>query len=442
MLESAPPKYQVSLVRRLPFFYGWVVVGVAFVTMAIGVNSRTAFSLFYPPILEEFGWSRGDTAAIFSLGFLASTVATPLVGLLIGRAGPRIALPLGASLVAAGLLLGTIATALWHFYLTLGVLVIGGSIFISYIGHSMFLANWFQRRRGLAVGIAFSGVGFGGIMMFLGIQHLIVEVGWRASCWVMAGLLIAVVIPLNFFLQRERPSELGLEPDGTASGAAADATRDAAIVDHKWAETEWTLRRAMATARFWWLALAMGTALFAWYAVQVHQSQYLIQLGFDDTQIALALGVVVMSGVIGQIGLGYLSDRAGREWAWTLSLSGYVLCYAILLLMKSYPAASLMYAMVAAQGMLGYGLASMFGAMPADLFQGPRFAAILGVVSVAANLGAGVGPWLTGYIYDVTGSYDGAWWLAIVVSIVSIGAVWMAAPRKVRLVAGRAASRN
>ena len=188
--------------------------------------------------------------------------------------------------------------------------------------------------------------------------------------------------------------------------------------------------------------MAMGTALFAWYAVQVHQSQYLIQLGFDDTQIALALGVVVMSGVIGQIGLGYLSDRAGREWAWTLSLSGYVLCYAILLLMKSYPSASLMYAMVAAQGLLGYGLASMFGAMPADLFQGPRFAAILGVVSVAANLGAGVGPWLTGYIYDMTGSYDDAWWLAIVVSIVSIGAVWMAAPRKVRRVAGKAVSRN
>ena len=198
----------------------------------------------------------------------------------------------------------------------------------------------------------------------------------------------------------------------------------------------------MASARFWWLALAMLSALFAWYAVQVHQSQYLIQLGFDYTQIALALSVVVMSGVIGQIGLGYFSDRAGREWAWTLSLSGYVLCYAILLLMKSYPSAPLMYAMAAAQGILGYGLASMFGAMPADLFQGSRFAAIFGVVSVAANLGAGVGPWLTGYIYDMTGSYDDAWWLAIVVSIFSIGAVWMAAPRKVRRVAGRTVYRH
>ena len=105
--------------------------------------------------------------------------------------------------------------------------------------------------------------------------------------------------------------------------------------------------------------------------------------------------------------------------------------------MKPYPSAALMYAMAAAQGVLGYGLASMYGAMPADLFQGPKFAAILGAVSVAANLGAGIGPWLTGYLYDLTGSYDEAWWLGIAVSLISIGAVWLAAPRKVRLVAGR-----
>ena len=300
------------------------MVGVAFVTMAIGVNSRTAFSLLYPPILDEFGWGRGDTAAIFSLGFLASTVGTPLIGLLMGRFGPRVVMPVGAFLVAAGLLLGTFASALWHFYLTLGVLVIGGSIFISYIGHSMFLANWFDRQRGLAVGIAFSGVGFGGIFMFVWIQQIIVDIGWRVSCWAIAGLLIVLVVPLNFLFQRQRPSDLELNPDGVDGDVSGDITSEAMIVDREWAETEWTLRSAVATARFWWLALTLGTGLFAWYAVQVHQSQYLVQLGFDETQVALALGVVVMSGVVGQIGLGHLSDRFGREWAWSLSLSGEV----------------------------------------------------------------------------------------------------------------------
>ncbi len=443
---SAPPEDPKSrpLADRLPFFYGWIIIAVAFITMGVGVNVRTSFSLLYPPILDEFGWNRADTAAIFSIGFIVSTMATPFVGLLMGRFGPRIAIPIGAVLVAVGMGLATLATALWQFYLTLGVLVIGGSIFISYIGHSMFLANWFQRKRGLAVGIAFSGVGFGGILMFLGIQHIITSVGWRVSCWAMAALLVAVVVPLNFFLQRQRPQELGLEPDGDGADDA-DSARLAQIdtvVDREWAETEWTPRRAMKTARFWWLALTLGTGLFAWYAVQVHQSQYLEQLGFSKDEVALALGVVVLSGVIGQIGLGHLSDRIGREWAWTLSLLGYVLCYVLLLTMKSQPSAVLMYAMAAAQGVLGYGLAALYGAMPADLFQGPRFAAILGIVSIAANLGAGLGPWAAGSVYDHTGSYQDAWWLAIAVSFLSIAAVWMAAPRKVRLVAGQALRRS
>lgn len=444
MPENSPSEKPQTFAERLPFFYGWLVVGIAFVTMGIGVNARTSFSLLFPPILDEFGWGRGDTAAIFSLGFIGSTLATPVVGVLIGRYGPRIAIPLGAVMMASGMVLATVSVSLWQFYLTLGFMVIGGSIFISYIGHSMFLANWFQRKRGLAVGIAFSGVGFGGILMFVWIQNIITTVGWRISCWGMAALMVAVIVPLNFLFQRLRPEELGLRPDG---GSTADDARDFAtgkldiVVDTAWVNTEWTPLRAMATARFWWLAVTMGTGLFAWYTVQVHQSQYLEQLGFSKEQVALALGIVVMSGVIGQIGLGHLSDRVGREWAWTLSLSGYVICYAMLLMMKSQPSTVLMYGMAAAQGMLGYGVAAMFGAMPADLFQGRRFAAILGIVSIAANLGAGLGPWVAGLLYDVTGSYQDAWWLAIAVSLMSIGAVWMTGPRKVRLVSGQAVRR-
>ena len=105
---------QRSFAARLPFFYGWVVIAVAFVTMGIGVNARTAFSLLYPPILDEFGWGYGGTAAIFSIGFIVSTLATPIVGILMGRFGPRIAIPVGAIMVAAGLVLATWATALWQ----------------------------------------------------------------------------------------------------------------------------------------------------------------------------------------------------------------------------------------------------------------------------------------------------------------------------------------
>lgn len=124
---------------------------------------------------------------------------------------------------------------------------------------------------------------------------------------------------------------------------------------------------------------------------------------------------------------------------WTLSALGFVACYALLLLMSGHQAPALVYLMVASQGVLGYGLASVFGAIPAEIFQGKRYGAIFGTLNLASGTGAAMGPWVTGWLYDRTGSYTAAFWIAILLSLISIGAMWLAAPRKVRVVAGRVA---
>jgi MFS family permease len=426
---------------KLPVFYGWIVVAIAFVTMGIGVNTRTVFSLLFPPILDEFGWERAAVAATFSIGFIAATLLVPLIGAMMDRYGPRITIPVGAVITAAGLVLATYARLPWHFYLTLGVMVVGGSIFMAYIGHGLFLYNWFHRRRGLALGLAFAGVGFGSITIFPWVQHLIQTQGWRTSNWILAGLLIAVVVPLNAIFQRKHPHDLGLQPDGAhAPVPLKEGERgpvDRAIVDPAWAATDWTLRRAMRTARFWWLVVAFNTGLYAWYAVQIHQTRYLMDAGILPEAAAVALGLVGLFGVVGQIGIGHLSDRVGREWAWTASLLGYLACYVFLLLLQEVPSVWLMYAMVAAQGLLGYGLASVFGAVPAELFGGRRFGVIFGVLAAASNAGAATGPWATGLMFDASGNYAGAWHVAIAMCVISIAAMWLASPRKVRLVGGR-----
>ena len=108
---------------RLRFFYGWIIVVVTFVTMAIGVNARTAFSLFFPPIIDEFGWERGVTAGAFSFGFVVSAAVSPLIGRLMDRAGPRAVMELGVALMAGGLLLAPLTTQPWHLYLTIGAMV-------------------------------------------------------------------------------------------------------------------------------------------------------------------------------------------------------------------------------------------------------------------------------------------------------------------------------
>ena len=422
---------------RLPFFYGWVIIAVAFVTMGVGVNARTAFSLLFPPILDEFGWERGVTAGAFSFGFLISAVLSPSMGKLMDRRGPRVQMELGAVLVAAGLFLAPYVSRPWHLYATLGVLVGGGSVCLAYTGHSFFLPNWFVRQRGLALSIAFSGVGVGSIILLPWLQGLIARGGWRTACWTMAVLTLALLVPLNLLVKR-RPEDMGLRPDGDeAPREGRAAPRASNVVDPAWVAVDWTLGRAMSTARFWWIMLGYFAGLYSWYAVQVHQTKYLVEIGFSASHAAWALGFVALVGIPGQIALGYVSDRVGREWVWTVGALGFVACYVALLLLREAPTPALLWLMVLTQGMLGYGLTSVVGAIPAEIFQGKHYGTIFGTIMVAAIGGGAAGPWLTGVIHDATGSYTAAWWIAIGCSALSGAAIWLAAPRRVRLVAGR-----
>jgi MFS family permease len=264
--------------------------------------------------------------------------------------------------------------------------------------------------------------------------------GWRAACWTLVVILAAAVIPLNVAFARQRPEELGLTPDGDPAPRAGDRRGDT-VVDPAWAAVEWTLGRAVRTRQFWWVFVGFVTGLMAWYAVQVHQTKYLIEIGFTPTVAATALGLVSFMGIGGQIGLGHLSDRLGREWAWTLACLGYAICYAALLVMREHPTSGWLYVMVGAQGLLGYGIASVFGSIVIELFQGRHYGSVFGVLGLGAGMGAGLGPLLAGLLYDLTGRYTEAFALLIACCAISAIAIWQAAPRKVRMVAGRLRSR-
>ena len=421
---------------RLPLFYGWVLVSVAFVTMAVGVNARTAFSLLFPAIIDEFGWDRGMTAGAFSFGFLVSALVTPCIGWAMDLRGPKLVIELGVVAMGVGLVLAVLVREPWQLYLSLGALVGGGVNCLAYTGQSLYLTNWFVRRRGLALSIAFSGVGIGSITVLPWVASLIADIGWRAACLRLGILVLVLLAPLNLLLKR-RPEDLGLKPDGGASGSAI-VERTGNVVDRAWAAIDWTLWRALRTARFWWLAAGYFCGLFTWYAVQVHQTKYLIEVGFAPSQAALALGLVSLVAIPGQIAFGHLSDRIGREWVWTIGNMGFVLSCLSLILLGEMPTATLLYAMVLAQGTLGYSMTSVMGAIPAEIFEGRHFGRIFGTAMVAAILGGAAGPWLAGALYDATGSYLPAFWIAAGCSTVSALAIWLEAPRKVRAVAGRA----
>jgi MFS family permease len=411
-----------SLAARLPFYYGWVVVGVVFVTIGLGVSARTAFSLLFPPILDAFHWDRSVAAGAFSFGFLVSAPLSPLLGHLMDRQGPVVVMELGAVLTAAGMLLTGFATAPWHIYLSLGMLVAAGSVCLGYTGQSLFLPNWFVRRRGLAMGIAYAGVGVAAVTVLPWLEGLILADGWRSACKAMGVLVLVALVPLSLLLRR-RPEDLGLLPDG--DGGAAERGRPSLDPAE-----DWKLARALRAPRFWWLAVGYFCALFVWYAVQVHQTKYLIEIGFRPQLAAWALGLVSLIAIPGQIAIGHLSDRIGRAWAWTIGNLGFALCYACLLALRGRPDPALLYLMVGTQGFLGYGLIVGLGSIPAEIFPGRQYGAIFGTLMLGSILGGAAGPWVTGLVHDLTGSYAPAFLISIGGCAVSTVAIWVAAPRR------------
>src|SRR5271157_2167055 len=292
----------INVTRRLasllPFYYGWLIVGIAFVTMAIGVTARTSFSLLLPPLIAEFGWDRGVVAGAFSFGFLVSATASPLAGRVMDARGPRVVIGAGVCLMTAGLLLSPEIGRPWQLYLILGVLVGCGTNLMTYTAQSLYLPNWFIRRRGLALSLAFAGAGVGAIVLLPWMQAIIVHDGWRAACRAMGLLSLIVLVPLNL-LVRQRPQDVGASPDGLATAAGA-RRRGLTVVDPEWAAVDWTLARAVRTRRFWWIMLGYFCAMFAWYAVQVHQTKYLVELGFSPLLAGWALGVVSAVSIPGQ----------------------------------------------------------------------------------------------------------------------------------------------
>lgn len=422
-----------------PIYYGWVLVATAFITMGVGVNARTAFSLFFPPILREFGWERGVVAGAFSFGFIVSAVLSPLVGKLMDLKGPRVVVETGVFILAAGLLLAPLGNEPWQIYATLGLLTGCGANFLGYSVHSQLLPNWFVRQRGLAVGVAFAGVGIGSVILLPGLQWLIERDGWRAACVALGLLVLLLLAPLNLLLKR-RPQDIGLQPDGDPPADAPGAPKAVSnIVDARWAAIDWTLSRAMRTHRYWWLCGAFFTSMYSWYAVQIHQTQYLIEVGIAPMQAAWALGFVSLVAIPGQIYLGHLSDRIGREWVWSIACAGFVICCLALVAMARNPSALLLWTMILAQGVLGYSLTSVLGACVAEIYEGPQFGTIFGTIMMIGLAGGATGPWLTGAMHDASGSYVGAFLVSAAASAASALFIWIAGPRKVRTVAGRRA---
>ncbi len=424
--------------RRLPFYYGWLIVAVSFVTLGLSFGVWYSFAIFFVAIIRDFGWERATTASIFSFFVITHYLFATIAGTLVDRYGPRGVIPAGAAILTAALLLTSRAHSLFQFYLLYGLGAAVGISLMGFVPHATLLPRWFARRRGLAVGIAMAGIGVGMLFIPPGMQRLIAAHGWRQA-YVVLALLMLPAIPLNLLCQRRDPAAVGELPDGdreggkTTPGAPGQkaATPGLLIVDPEWAATAWTAGRALRTRRFWLLAAGFFCGPFAIQGTLLHAVACLVDHGVRPQLAAEIFGLLGICGAVGKVLLGALADRWLRETASSIGMAAASLGVAALLAVARQPQV-LPYVFAVCFG-LGYGaVAPLFPAIAADIFQGPTFGRIFGLLSLFLGGGGAGGAWFSGWIFDRTHSYQAAFLLIILCLWLSSLAFWLAAPRHVR----------
>ncbi|HJP95693.1 MAG TPA: MFS transporter [Pyrinomonadaceae bacterium] len=430
------------------FYYGWIIVGTCFFILTLTSLVATSFPIFYVPVLEGFNWSRGSTAIALSIHLILSGIAAPFAGGLIDRYGPRLIMPIGAIMTGIALILLSRSMALWQVYATFGVLGALGCSAVHITPLTAVASNWFTRNRGMAISLVVAGPGAGQLFILPLLQGLIQRTGWR-NTYLVFGIAVLVIPTLlvRLFLYR-KPSDKGLaleeetrpQPavsnieEGSEETKHGGTTREFVVVDKQWAETDWTIAKAVRTQRFWMLILVLALVASGFFLIGIHLIAYLEDKGYSPQIAAYVMGFQGFINIFGTLLGGMLGDRIGREKTLSLGVLFYIGCIVFLNLSGSVVSLPLLVGFVLFYG-VGYGMAfPALMASVADLFQGKHFGSILGVLLLGGYFGAAFGSWLGGFLFDWTHAYRLNFFAAGTVMLLAAALIWKAGPRQVRRV--------
>jgi len=380
----------------------WLIV-VALFTVTYGVSTPlAAFGVFLPVFVETFGWSRGAISTALSVNLLLGGVAGFVIGALADRRGPRVTLMSTVLLAGVAFSLASTVTALWQLYLLVGVLGgVGMSSF--YLLSTTTVTRWFGERRGVALALVLVGFNLAYITGGPLAAWLIAKTGWRAAYALLAGScgLVTMLAASTVRLPR-----------------AGEAFPPRAVAADAFAGPNVTLADALVDPRQWYLNISWTLLGALTLMISVHIVSFAHDQGISLTQASLALTAYGIGAVGGRIGSGIVSDRIGTFTTIRLSYVLQMLALAALLWLSSREA--LLLSLV----VLGLGFASadtMLAKAVPEVFGTRALGAILGVLNLGWRFGAALGPFLAGFLYDMTGAYTIPFGAAPVVVLVSWG---------------------
>lgn len=389
------------MTRLRPAYHGWMVLGVGTVAMALGSGlSMGAFGLYVGPLEDEFGWTRAEVSLAFSFALLSSGLVAPLVGHWIDARGARIVILTGTVCTVGSFALLATTQTLWQYYLFYAVHALSRQMMF-FLPFQALTSQWFRRRRGVSLSILGSGFSLGGLVLLPIIAAVIAELGWRGAYLFSAGV-IAAFLPLALLVIRNRPSDIGQQIDGDAPYDGLD--RDGLGADNDGGGM--TLREAARTPLFWICAVGFMLFFFGMIGWAVHQVPFYESKGMSRTTAALIVSLSAGASIVARLALGVIADRYERfEPVVAVLMALLFSALATLLISTSWLAIGVY--------LVFWVIGASAGPMVETLvlikaFGVRHYGSILGAMLVIEMFGEIISPTAAGYIYDSTGSYDGA----------------------------------
>jgi len=401
--SSNLPKFNKNEPR---FFYGYIVVIAAFFIMVVSWATYNSFGIFFNALLEEFSWNRAVTSGAFSLSMFIFGVLGIIAGALNDRFGPRVVLTFCGILLGLGYLLMSQISAIWQLYLFWGV-IIGIGMSGVWVPLLSTVAKWFVKRRTLMTGIVIAGLGVGGLIGPPVISRLIATYGWFLSCIVLGIAVLLFVIIATQFLRRG-PNQMRQLPDGETEGNY-QATKSVT--------NSFSFKEAVKTTQFWIVFGMFFCFGFGSFSIVVHIVQHAIDLKIPPVSAANILAARGAMVILGNYILGAFADRIGNR---QIFIIGFVVMSAALLWLPLAEKEWMLYLFIVFFGFVSGGMGASESPLTAWLFGINSHGLIYGVVHVGFAIGAAAGPLVTGYIFELTGSYQSAFLTCAALGVIGL----------------------
>lgn len=391
------------------FFYGYVIVIAGFAVWFFGFGlAANSFGIFFKPLVDNFGWSRADTALAQSLNMMVGAGVTVIMGWLTDKLGPRLVVSIFGPLLGVSYLLMAHVSQLWQFHLNYAILAgIGGSVLTVPVMATV--NRWFLRRRGLMSGILQSG-SVGSTFFAPFTAYLILSQGWQNAYTILGSVLLLGILIPGLFLVRD-PRDIGQLPDGDIEPSQPGVKKTRPAV------TGLSLKQAVRTSQFWVVSGLFFSFGFCRDAFIAHTAPHVQDLGFTLTDAGVVLAVLSAFSFVGRLGMGRLSDVIGGKKALMLSEISTTLALILGLMMHSLGG---LYIYAAVFG-FGWGAQAVNRfTVSADAFGLASAGLIMGVLRIAESLAGAFGTWYAGRVFDAVGNYQPVFWVGLVISLLSI----------------------